>query len=39
MIAELDQYFEPLNERLAELTDLDLSAWHERASESDEAGR
>jgi hypothetical protein len=39
MIAELDQYFEPLNGRLAELTGLDLSAWHERTSESDEAGR
>jgi hypothetical protein len=39
MIAELDQYFEPLNERLAELTALDLSAWHERARASDSAGR
>jgi hypothetical protein len=39
MIAELDQYFEPLNERLAALTALDLSAWHERARESGEAGR
>jgi len=36
MIAELDQYFEPLNERLAALTALDLSAWHEGASESGE---
>ena len=30
VIGELDEYFEPLNERLAELTDLDLTAWRER---------
>ena len=29
VLAELDQYFEPLNERLAELTGLDLTAWRE----------
>ena len=27
VVAELDQYFEPFNERLAELTGLDLAAW------------
>jgi hypothetical protein len=31
VLAELDQYFEPLNERLAELTGLDLTAWREPA--------
>jgi Sulfotransferase domain len=34
VIAELDQYFEPLDERLAELISIDLSPWHERASET-----
>lgn len=27
VIAELDRYFEPINEHLAELTGLDLTAW------------
>jgi hypothetical protein len=31
VLAELDRYFEPLNERLAELTGLDLTAWREPA--------
>ncbi len=39
VIAELDEYFEPLNARLADLTALNLSSWHERSSESAESGR
>jgi hypothetical protein len=39
VLAELDQYFEPFNERLAEVTSLDLTPWREGASEAVHAGR